>query len=1231
MKLNKISLALGLASAVVLTGCGGGSSSSSDSNSSGSSTYSVTAIDGYLNGALVWLDIDGDFEQDDNEPSATSGAGGVANLDVSNVTNPSQYAVVVKAIPGQTVDEDNGPVETGYVMSAPAGETDVTPLSTLVHVILEQTTDDDATEEEIEQAKEDAVQQVADDLGIDADDVLGDFIEDDLDDAAFAAETIVEQNVLPDDEEDLGDAADGTDDSLLESADSVSSSIKTVNDSDPEDYDTIDVETDSDSDGVPDILDAFDNDPNEQYDLDGDGTGDNADTDDDGDTYLDTQDEFPTDGTEWADADKDNIGDNADLDDDNDGVNDTDDEHPNDDTRAGDSDGDGTDDLYDEFPDDPERVGDSDGDGVDSATDEYPGDPTRAGDSDGDGVDDLDDEFPDDNTQAGDADGDGVDGLQDAFPGDPNESVDTDLDGIGNNADPDDDDDGVDDQFDSAPLDDTVVESGNRQSASFFNSLDMAFIFDGDIEDGYIDIETLEIANGMANLTSIATLNSFGEFSFDLDEDSGIVLTATGWQQLDGLYTIDFSDGEDIYAYATNFESTVSYTVSATLTDLEGSNVSDYANEDEIWDEFTDTTKLFSKDAKEVEATLTPEDDIYQLWEESEAYVFQGDGGATDGKVTDLDELITDISVNTPANTGDLVGVYLSGDGDMAAAVELLDDNTAHYYLMDWTEQDPDMSATRVATGTWSGSPVAGVELIEFTVPEAAITAWGGVWDEDNTTFIFAEYDGVVRQGHVEKAGEALEDDEILFVSEVAKEDIVGVLDLPLGECHANDVESGATNDDFLLAIAGCGGLESAITSDMLVGNTFERERRDDSTRQYTFVEGGTVHVGKNGLYSFDAAWAIDGDFLVITFEDGNIWKWALVGKETEASSAGGEELAVFAAAEEDSVWSVKHFETYTNDAGVLVNSIWSETFELIDEAVCGFDEVESDATQQTFDDAIAEYETCTGKDIVTTDDDVRGLTLMRTNSRGEVRATEFDAEGNMGTYYRNTVMSGEFAWSIVDGNKIVLSDSENASDVWDQYVILSESEGTYLIADFVPEDGEIWTDTYTDVAGQMLAECEIGNTEWDDVNDVPLTTGSFEEYLEAVEDCREQSGVEAYFSGEFFDRDDRTIEMAVDDEKYSFESDGTGTYSDIEEGQVTDTYSFTWTVDTDNDLIVVTITAGEITAIDYLAIVDTNGKALSVKAMSKANATGWPGIGADDEGDIWGDVFELTQVFHEE
>ena len=52
----------------------------------------------------------------------------------------------------------------------------------------------------------------------------------------------------------------------------------------------------------------------------------------------------------------------------------------------------------------------------------------------------------------GDRDGDGVPDDQDAFPDDPNEWLDTDEDGIGNNADPDDDNDGVLDIDDEYPL-----------------------------------------------------------------------------------------------------------------------------------------------------------------------------------------------------------------------------------------------------------------------------------------------------------------------------------------------------------------------------------------------------------------------------------------------------------------------------------------------------------------------------------------------------------------------------------------------------------------------------------------------------------------------------------------------------------------------------------------------------------------------------------------------------------
>ena len=74
MKLHPLVLALGL---IPLVGCkdpNGVNNSGSDPDKQ--VTYSVRAVDGYLSNALVWLDKNGNFQLDEDEPSARSGDGG---------------------------------------------------------------------------------------------------------------------------------------------------------------------------------------------------------------------------------------------------------------------------------------------------------------------------------------------------------------------------------------------------------------------------------------------------------------------------------------------------------------------------------------------------------------------------------------------------------------------------------------------------------------------------------------------------------------------------------------------------------------------------------------------------------------------------------------------------------------------------------------------------------------------------------------------------------------------------------------------------------------------------------------------------------------------------------------------------------------------------------------------------------------------------------------------------
>ncbi|MEZ5509565.1 MAG: thrombospondin type 3 repeat-containing protein [Gammaproteobacteria bacterium] len=229
---------------------------------------------------------------------------------------------------------------------------------------------------------------------------------------------------------------------------------------------------DIDGDGVPNEQDAFPNDPNEFRDTDRDGIGNNADPDDDNDGVLDGNDAFPLNVAETTDTDGDQIGNNADPDDDNDGTPDAQDDFPLDATKQNKSDVDNDGWPSDQDPNDNDDTNpgteftDTDLDGIGNTTD---------GDDDNDGVPDVDDAFPlnaaEQRNLDGDAfgdnsdddiDGDGrpnhtngnntlntADSVAtvnlDRFPRNPNEWEDTDRDGIGNNADTDDDNDGLSD------------------------------------------------------------------------------------------------------------------------------------------------------------------------------------------------------------------------------------------------------------------------------------------------------------------------------------------------------------------------------------------------------------------------------------------------------------------------------------------------------------------------------------------------------------------------------------------------------------------------------------------------------------------------------------------------------------------------------------------------------------------------------------------------------------------
>ena len=113
---KQILAAAALIIAGMMAGCG-----SSSTTPSGSSISAITGkvADGYLVGANVFLDKNGNYRLDQDEPSATTDANGAYTLNV-DPGDVGKYPIVALAIKGVTVDKDtNRTVANSYVLSMP--------------------------------------------------------------------------------------------------------------------------------------------------------------------------------------------------------------------------------------------------------------------------------------------------------------------------------------------------------------------------------------------------------------------------------------------------------------------------------------------------------------------------------------------------------------------------------------------------------------------------------------------------------------------------------------------------------------------------------------------------------------------------------------------------------------------------------------------------------------------------------------------------------------------------------------------------------------------------------------------------------------------------------------------------------------------------------------------------------------------------------------------------------
>lgn len=116
-------------------------------------TVSGKAVDGYLQNALVCVDVSDNGRCDSKDPQATTDAEGGYSIDVPTKIADIQPNLLVYVLANSTTDSDylNQPIEKGYAMSAPWGSQNITPFTSMVVETMKTGTSKTAAEEQVKQ------------------------------------------------------------------------------------------------------------------------------------------------------------------------------------------------------------------------------------------------------------------------------------------------------------------------------------------------------------------------------------------------------------------------------------------------------------------------------------------------------------------------------------------------------------------------------------------------------------------------------------------------------------------------------------------------------------------------------------------------------------------------------------------------------------------------------------------------------------------------------------------------------------------------------------------------------------------------------------------------------------------------------------------------------------------------------------------------------------------------